>query len=409
MLAHYFPRPDNPIMGSWALYHAQGIATRSAVQVISLVPDVPDICRLLMGRKRAGKLPEHYVLDGVPVSYVRWQFFSVGFLRTMRRRFPRAFVYLGYRSVRRGLISRAKAFRPDVIFAHHTDVNGYVAMMLARELGIPYLTVDHSHDEVEDCYHFPKRMALFREVYANASFIIGVCNRMRDHMQRICPEARALSVPNASPPSEAIEGANECSSKSREEVIVFSAAAFYERKGIPFLVEVFAGVAQAYANVRLRIAGDGAEMPLVVAMIDRLDLRNRVDLLGFCPPAVVAAEMRACDIFALLGWDEPFGVVYLEAMAAGKPCVCSDDCGLIDFVKDGSEILTTRAKDVEHARIQLEKLVTNPELRAEIGIAGRDAVMSRFTPECFGRRMAEVFASSVTAPRDGLPNEVPLN
>jgi glycosyltransferase involved in cell wall biosynthesis len=163
--------------------------------------------------------------------------------------------------------------------------------------------------------------------------------------------------------------------------VVFSAAKFYDRKAIPLLVEAFARVAMRHPSALLRIAGDGIERPLVEAAVARHALGARVQLLGLQPHERVMQEMAWCDVFALVGWNEPWGVVFTEAMSVAKPVVVSKDAGVAEVLTDGVDAVLVEPKSVESAAAALDRLLTSADERTQMGARARETFERRLTWE----------------------------
>lgn len=105
-------------------------------------------------------------------------------------------------------------------------------------------------------------------------------------------------------------------------------------KGFDILVEAFADIAGEQPDVDLLIAGEGPERPSLDVLIDRLGLRERVRLTGRLDRAGVAALLGGGEAFVLPSRHEPFGIVNLEAMAAGLPIVASAVGGVPELLGD---------------------------------------------------------------------------
>jgi len=88
---------------------------------------------------------------------------------------------------------------------------------------------------------------------------------------------------------------------------------------------------------------------------------------------------------------EPFGIVALEAMSAGKPVVVSDVGGFSEIVEDGVTGLKVRPGDPEQLASAIELLVANPELRRSLGEAGMRAVRERFSWKVVAGRVLEIY------------------
>lgn len=131
--------------------------------------------------------------------------------------------------------------------------------------------------------------------------------------------------------------------------------------------------------------------PPPLALIGRPYLRDahpharNVHVLGTRPHEFVLDAWRSCAVAVVPSlWDEPFGMVALEAMAAGRPVVASDAGGLRDIVSDGQTGLLVRRGDPAAFAHALRRLCDDPELRARMGRAAR--------------RRAEVFRADAVVP-----------
>ena len=159
-LATYFPRPLNMLLGPWAL--AQ--------------------CSASAADPRFSRCIAHAVGSQGPCSYARregvciyasqaqlWR--SRGCLSPLASVSDSAIQTMGISgaaaAVEDWLVERRQALRrgirrsrPDVIFAHHTAVNGYVALRLQQQFNIPYVVMDHDFQEISYCEQFPAQDAL---------------------------------------------------------------------------------------------------------------------------------------------------------------------------------------------------------------------------------------------------------
>ena len=173
--------------------------------------------------------------------------------------------------------------------------------------------------------------------------------------------------------------------------IIFCAAMFYQRKGIPLLVEAFGKIARRHPDALLRIAGDGAEREKIESTIRAAGLERRVQLLGEVPHQVVLQEMVWSDAFALIGWDEAFGVVFAEAMGAGKPIICANDGGVMDVVRDGVHGLTIPPKSAAAAADALDAMLTDDSARLRMGAAAKALVEEKLTWDAKALAMLGLF------------------
>ncbi len=283
-----------------------------------------------------------------------------------------------------------------MIFAHHTAVNGFVARQLQREFGIPYVVTDHDFQEITYCDQFPARKALFDEVYRHASAVVAVSRRMEGDMRRIFPGVRACTIHNGVDPIPRACWDTPRPAKLVGRKIIFSAGMFYERKGIPLLVEAFGRIAGRNPDAVLRIAGDGAQRSLIEAAIRAANLQERVQLLGKVAHDVVLQEMVWSDAFALIGWDEPFATVFVEAMSAGKPIICANDGGITDVVRDGVHGRAIVPKSVDAAEEALDAILSDDAARLRMGAAAQALVAEQLTWDGNAAAMLQLFRQAVS-------------
>ncbi len=186
--------------------------------------------------------------------------------------------------------------------------------------------------------------------------------------------ARFMVLPSSSPTPPPLD------ETGGEEKIVLAVGAVKARKGILELVRALAVVRQQMPDVRGIVIGsldDTAYVERVRAEITRLNLQNTVHLLGKVPDNTLLAWYGAARVFALPaitdGWKfEGYGLVYLEAGAAGLPVIGTRDSGAADAVDDGVTglLVAPERLDTELPEAIL-RLLRDPTLAARMGAAGR--------------------------------------
>jgi phosphatidylinositol alpha-mannosyltransferase len=143
-----------------------------------------------------------------------------------------------------------------------------------------------------------------------------------------------------------------------------------ERKGFPTAVRAFARVAADRPDLRLVVAGDGPDR----AALDGLapSIRERVMMLGTVPNVDLPPFHTACDLY--LGSSvggESFGVVLVEAMAAGLPVVASDIPGYREVIRDGVDGLLVPPQDPEALSGAVARILEDEGLAQRLSAAGR--------------------------------------
>ena len=403
-LASYFPKPDNPVMGTWALSQARALVRQGIeLQVISFTSWVPQAIAVTSGAKAYANCPEEYTWRNVKVKYPRWLYYPVPPLKQKAYVNPVPYLSIAFWSAKQTLISEIENFQPDVIFCHHSLPNGWIVTKLPKQFQRPLFILEHDFDEISDCYSMPKRRDAFAKVANRATGLMAVSRRMEADMRSLFPQATIFTHHNG---VELIPDEVENTPRPAEiadKTVILCCAIFAERKGIPLLIEAYAKIFAQYPQAILRIIGGGPEAERVKETIIKLDLQDRVQLLGKQNHDRVLQEMVWADCFALVGWDEPFATVYLEAMAAGKPIICCNDGGINDVIQDKVHGLSVPLKDLEATAKALERMLANPEQRRQMGKEAKNLIERSLTWDAKAQELIDRFERAL-AP--SLPEEL---
>lgn len=148
----------------------------------------------------------------------------------------------------------------------------------------------------------------------------------------------------------------------------------YPRKRVRDLLEAFALLRRHLPAAHLRIVGDGPEHQRLRAQAQRLGISESVAFLGGLPDEAVRREYAHCDVFCLPSAQEGFGIVFLEAMVAGKPVVATTAAAIPEVVQHGTSGILVPVGDVQAIAGALFALLTDAERRAAYGAAARARV-----------------------------------
>lgn len=146
------------------------------------------------------------------------------------------------------------------------------------------------------------------------------------------------------------------------------------------------------------ICGDGWQLPAMRKLVRRLGLEDRVRFTGWLEPEALAQELADASLVAVPSlWPEPFGLVGIEAFAAGRPAVASATGGIGDWLQDGVSGSMVPAGDVSALAAALEQLLADPERQRVMGEAGRRAVAARFSIERHLAALLDAYGSARAA------------
>lgn len=166
------------------------------------------------------------------------------------------------------------------------------------------------------------------------------------------------------------------------------------------LVEAIAGVVSRRPEVHLVLLG-----PVTVTSYHQR-LLARVRELGLEPRVTLVPGLRsddpmlrnafhAADAFCLPSLHEPFGIVILEAWAAGLPVVASRIGGIPSFTRDGENILHADPGDSDHLGQRLIELLDHPELATRLAAAGREKARRDYDWSTISKRLLALYADVI--------------
>jgi glycosyltransferase involved in cell wall biosynthesis len=150
-------------------------------------------------------------------------------------------------------------------------------------------------------------------------------------------------------------------------------------KGHDLLIEALPRVHQTHPAARIVIAGVGDDQDRLAAKARSLGLADRVILTGFVSEATLAELYRRCSVFVMPSRGEGFGLVYLEAMRAGRPCIGAKETVGEEVIADGETGVLVDAEDPNELGSVISDLLSNPARAAAMGSAGRARLGSRFS------------------------------
>ncbi len=212
------------------------------------------------------------------------------------------------------------------------------------------------------------------------------CSRyMRHELQRVfqLPDDKISTIPNGVDPRQFRAGRNDPAVRERfaapDEKIVFFVGRLVQEKGVHLLLDAVPRVLAAAPRVRFVIAGKGPEMEHLQDRARQLGIGQHVHFTGFIDDATRNSIYRASSLAVFPSLYEPFGIVALEAMAAGVPVVVSDTGGLSEIVQHGVDGLKCYTGNAVSLADQMIAILNNSGLAcklAENAVAKVDAQFS---------------------------------
>ncbi|HEY9673844.1 MAG TPA: glycosyltransferase [Waterburya sp.] len=273
--------------------------------------------------------------------------------------------------------------RPSLVIASHFNFT-VAAYWLKRLTGIPYWTNAYGMEAWDI-----KQPAIQKALH-HADRILSISGYTRDRLlkeQNLDPNKISL-LPCTFEPSQFKIAAKpayllEQYGFKPEQPIILTVSrldASEQYKGYDKILEALPQIRQAIPNVHYIIAGKGNDRPRIEQLIAQLELQDCVTLAGFVPDEQLCDYYNLCDLFAMPSKREGFGIVYLEALACGKPTLGGNQDGAIDALCHGELGALVNPDDVgaiAQTTIQiLQKTYPNPIL---------------YNPEALRQRVIDVY------------------
>ncbi len=373
VIAEFYPRADDPVLGIWAHRQAQAaIAAGAELRVVVLNRVVPPAATPLLRRVpaavRLARHPRRSELDGIEVHYVRYA-------SPPRQRSYGSWGSWAAKPLGRALERLHKDFRFDLIHAH----NAVPAADAVLSAGVttPLVVSVHGADIY---YTAPRggdgRSAVVRAferarlVIANSEGIATACAQLGSATTEIVHLGTDLPEQPAQRP---------------EQPTLVTVGHLIERKRHADVLRAIWVLRERFPSLRYVIIGDGPERARLELLTDALGLRERVEFTGQMENAAALERARRCSIFVMPSVDEAFGVAYIEAMAGWLPAVGSvGEPGPAEIRRYGEGMRIVPPADVERLAERLGEMLEDTDLIAHVGGRARRTVEAEFSWDACG-------------------------
>ena len=248
-----------------------------------------------------------------------------------------------------------KEGKVDIIHAHSAFWGGIAAEYISNKYKIPLVLTEHSSLKYAKYVKESYKKYIYK-VYDEADALIAVGNGLKKEMENYTHNDikvihNMVDLQRFHIGDEAVDNKDE-----EKEFNLFSCAFLEEGKGMEDLIKAFSMCFKGQ-DAFLRIGGDGSLKNRLSEIINEYGMEKQISLLGALSREEVAEEMRKCDCFVLASEHETFGVVYIEALACGKPVIGTYNGGADDIIKDynGLIIEKNNIKKLKDALIKMRK------------------------------------------------------
>ncbi|MEM1332112.1 MAG: glycosyltransferase family 4 protein [Actinomycetota bacterium] len=288
---------------------------------------------------------------------------------------------------------------PDVVHGHDWTV-GWAGDALASKYDVPFVLTMHGTESVRHGGNLPPGeptdiASIEWWLAFQADRLIAPSRFVADQLVEsfeLSPEF-IDRVPNGIDPAA---WAGDDHSPDHEPLVVSWGRVQYE-KGFQVLARAMSTVRGRVPEVRAVIGGRGSYLPELQTQIDVEGVSDIVELTGFLRDHELRALVHRAGVVVIPSLYEPFGIVALEALAAGAPLVVARTGGLAELVAGNRAALTFEPGDADDLARCIELVLGDAELRGDLVANARRLVerdyawrsIAAATVECYGRALRQ--------------------
>ncbi len=283
--------------------------------------------------------------------------------------------------------------------AHFCHGSTTIAMFASVMSGIPYSFTAHAKDIYLKDLNPGK---LLQKKMRRAEFLVTCTGANEEHLQRLAPKGTKIHRIYHGLDTQLFSDAERSATTIGNGAVpvVLSVGRLVEKKGFDYLIKACAILKARGRQFHCQIVGGGDDYTETLkSLIKQLDLEDTVTLHG----AVTQEELRdiykQADLFALPclvvdnGDRDGIPNVLVEAMAMRLPVISTDISGIPELISNNVNGLLVPEKNADAMADAIEKLLVNPDLRQQLGDAGRARVCKDFDSQVTTLDLKELFVS----------------
>ena len=277
---------------------------------------------------------------------------------------------------------------PEIIHAGDLYPQGLTAYFMKKVFGIPYVAYCHGEEVTQmDRYRYQPRMRdlIYRAadaVVANSDFACKLLSRIGVASEKIHKINPGVDMARFKPAARNEELVRKYHLEGK--LVILTVGRLVPRKGHQSALRAFMRVSEEFPNAHYLIAGTGPEEARLKHIVKENRLEGRVTFVGFVTAECLPELYNLCDFLLLANREEAdgdvegFGMVFLEANAAGKAVIGGRNGGAVEAVQDGVTGLLVNPDDELELVAALRQLLSDSELRDRLGKAGLQRARSEF-------------------------------
>ena len=270
----------------------------------------------------------------------------------------------------------------DIIHCQSSFWAGISAEYISQKYNISLIITEHS--SIKKAYYLKESYKPYiLDSYKKADKLIAVGNGLKKELVNLTNRDDILVIPNLIP----INNFSIKENNDKEEFTFFSLAFLEGEKGMDTLIKAFN---KGFKNTKTKliIGGEGSQKEELIKLTETLGITNKVEFLGSLTREAVSYNMRECDAFVLASRYETFGVVYIEALASGKPVIGTYNGGAEDIITKENGILVNIDNVEELSKGMIE---VSENIKKYNPIKIRENCIARYSEKQITRKIIEIY------------------
>jgi phosphatidylinositol alpha-1,6-mannosyltransferase len=289
-----------------------------------------------------------------------------------------------------GAIGQLIRRRPDIIHFGDLYPPGMICLWIKKTFGIPYIGYCHGEEITQtELRRYQPRVR--DAIYRNANLVVAASAYARAQLLRIgIPDAQIRTITpgvdyerfRSQPRVQDL--VRRCGAQDKR--VLLTVARLVPRKGHLAVMQAVARLRAELPDIRYMIVGTGSAEAALRTAAAEYGIADAVHFTGFVPEADLPGYYNLCDVFVMPNYEEAatgdiegFGMVFLEANAAGKPVIGGRSGGTAEAIVEGITGFRVDPADTGELTARIRELLASPALRERMGNQGQARSRAMFS------------------------------
>jgi glycosyltransferase involved in cell wall biosynthesis len=259
------------------------------------------------------------------------------------------------------------SFTPDIIHAHTLGLDSRIGVWLKGQFGCPLVVTTHGTDTMR-----PLKAGegdILRADCSACDSLVAVSGPLKESLASCGTDVPIEVIHNGFIPREPV-------TTEKDPFRIIQVGHLIESKHFDITIRAFAALKPQFPELKLTVVGQGHLRPNLEKLCEGLGVADSVTFTGQIPNEEVFQRMCEASYFVMASHPEGFGIVYLEAMAAGCLVFGTEGQGIADIIESGENGYLVPPNDAESVAFMLEYCLNHPAEAAAMAARGQTLASS---------------------------------